>query len=488
MQKVAAVLLALACTQPVVGMRIGARKTAAKEAASSAAETTSGFDLLMCDQMCMQCPSGRNILIQRQKSGLSNGFALAAGAFSFGTLFPVVSQLTGCDKVGFQFWKDRELAAEQPLQTESLLGVMFVNSGLEKLHEKTDKKTPDSDLDALEHCEQLSSAYMWQALHGAFAGGAFERQQDFARKCLSHSALCGKELEWTDDTLGDNATLNVDRLNPFAHESMCAAPKEGSMEGDASEMSEYDKILLAAGGFPGPSSRPSTGAMEGEGSSVDPPVGLQLLLPENQKDPPAGIYDRVNMVVPNDQKGPKGAGTSKFRDIVERIISIRRVLNNMKGDSSKDGEEDPGEDLAGVDADGGNDGEDSVEDNSETVAPGSKDLGQTLGDSSGEGNSGEQKNVSPQPSGDVEFEPIAIVSDAILSAVTVEEAGKALDAAVEDKDYSTTHSFCRSEKQQARCNQLGFATTAHCKDRCCLDVCNFHFKVKASCIMKCVRG
>jgi len=383
MQKFAALSLLLVCAPLVAGMRVGTQKSTGQMAAGTQADSTSKFDLLTCDQMCMQCPGGRNILIQRQKSGARSILAVGAGLVSFGWGFAIVNQLAGCDKIGFQFWQDHKLAEEQPLETQSTLGVLFVHSGLEALQEydgSLGAKVSDGDRDALEHCESLSGAYVWQALHGAFENGGFARQQEFARKCLSHSQLCGSDSEWDQkigrlEELGENSELKVSRLNPFAHQGMCAAPKEGGVQDDDAG---FEKAL-------------------------------------------------------RDTKALLDAGSSEYEKALR--------------------------DAAAGEGAGGNSGEDS-------------------GINTG---------------GEVEFKPSEIATDAMLSAVTVEEAGKVLDDAADAMLSAVTSKFCRSDDQQARCAQLGWVTPSHCTDRCCLDVCNFHFRkgvhfTKANCISKCTKG
>jgi len=106
---------------------------------------------------------------------------------------------------------------------------------------------------------------------------------------------------------------------------------------------------------------------------------------------------------------------------------------------------------------------------------------ETLQSSGASGNSGEVSGA--------DFKPLEIATDAMLSAVTVEEAGKVLDEAVINEDTNEiTSKFCRSDQQQARCAQLGWVSPSQCTDRCCLDVCNFYNRVQASCIKKCTKG
>lgn len=85
----------------------------------------------------------------------------------------------------------------------------------------------------------------------------FALQGAFARTCLSHSQLCDRDLEWTDDILGENSSLKVGCLNPFALESMCSATKPGSVEGDHSNSSEYEELARNTGGLAGPSDQPA---------------------------------------------------------------------------------------------------------------------------------------------------------------------------------------------------------------------------------------
>jgi len=200
----------------VAGVRI--QRHASNEASNASASTR--IDIWVCDKMCMQCPDGRNILIQRQKSGKANVIGGVTGAFSFGWGMTAVTQLAGCSKIGFEFWQDRGLMEEQPLTTDAFMGLLWVHSGLEKLKETTSDKNT-KDLQALEACNRLTDTYTWSALKGL---GSFEssytRQQRFARQCLAHSKLCGQK------GLEEELELQTARFNPFSHESMCEAPPE----------------------------------------------------------------------------------------------------------------------------------------------------------------------------------------------------------------------------------------------------------------------
>lgn len=213
-----------------------------------ASDTNTTFDILLCDKMCMQCPSGKNILIQRQKSTLRGAFSIGAGLMTWGLGTPLINQLAGCNKIGFEFWQNRKALAKQPLQTDAWFGLLFPHSGLEKMQEEADKdlKSNEQDLEAIKHCSRLSDAYLWQAIRGAFTlKSGHSRQQDFARKCLAHSQLCGGEMDFDAEALDESAALNVARFNPFTHNDMCSTPKEGTPDDD-SNLSEYEKLLRDA--------------------------------------------------------------------------------------------------------------------------------------------------------------------------------------------------------------------------------------------------
>jgi hypothetical protein len=162
----------------------------------------------------MKCPGGGNILIQRQKGVLRTALSLGGLAF-FVVGMPIVNQLAGCDKIGFEFWNNRKRGESQEWVTEGgILG--GYTSGLEKLQAKVDVKTKQRDLEALDACGQLSNAYVWQALHGlAFDG--HNRQQELVRKCLQHSKLCGMH------GIDSEEELMAGRWDFFADEQMCAA-------------------------------------------------------------------------------------------------------------------------------------------------------------------------------------------------------------------------------------------------------------------------
>jgi len=174
-----------------------------------------GIDIWTCDKMCMQCPDGRNILIQRQKSGGANIVGAVTGAVSLGWGMTWTTQLAGCSKIGFQFLQDGELLEEQPLENQAW-GV-FVWSGLEKLQTRRQRGNANKvakDRQAKKACERLKETYAWTALRTS--GHADSVREEQARSCLSHSDLCGSFVD-------ADASLKVARWNPFADESMCQA-------------------------------------------------------------------------------------------------------------------------------------------------------------------------------------------------------------------------------------------------------------------------
>eukprot|EP00930_Biecheleria_cincta_P033895 TRINITY_DN23462_c0_g1_i1.p1 TRINITY_DN23462_c0_g1~~TRINITY_DN23462_c0_g1_i1.p1 ORF type:complete len:579 (-),score=99.98 TRINITY_DN23462_c0_g1_i1:7-1743(-) len=222
MRSMHAVVALAALTELIAAVRDQKQIRALQQEASSVSTSTS-IDVWVCDKMCMQCPDGRNILVQRQKSGKANVVGGVAGALSFGWGMTAVTQLAGCSKIGFEFWEDRTLSDKQPLRTVAFMGVLWVRSGLEKLKEATGLNDHD-DLKALEACDRLTDTYAWSALRGALSGESSNTVQErYARDCLAHSKLCGPGGV-------DNATLQAGRWNPFTHESMCKSQPEKDIE------------------------------------------------------------------------------------------------------------------------------------------------------------------------------------------------------------------------------------------------------------------
>jgi len=201
----------------------------------------------------MQCKDGRNVKIIRQRSGAGNLARINAGFWAgvmtagFGAIpaAVAVSQLATCSKVGFEFWYENEPLRNQPLKNDAFLGVLFVHSGLEKLEEVVNAKSPPSDKEALEACKQLGDAYLWHQLATIGSNGTvLERQALLARTCLGHTSLCG--VGELDDDVQYDPTLQVDRLGPFAERMKCATMQENSEEpspDNDSDDSESDSDL-----------------------------------------------------------------------------------------------------------------------------------------------------------------------------------------------------------------------------------------------------
>lgn len=425
--------LVLACSQLAYGMRVNTKKELNQSNAS--------FDILMCDKMCMQCPSGRNILIQRQKSTGRAAFSLGAGVVSFGWGTAIVNQLAGCNKIGFEFWQNKELAHEQPLTTDAWFG-MFPHAGLEKLREHTDAKTTEQDLDAIEHCEKLTDAYLWQAVRGAFSlQSGHSKQQEFARKCLSHTELCGNDLDW-DVEQEDLSELKVARLNPFAHSSMCSAPKEGT-EDDDSDLTEYEKLLRGADHFE--------------------KVGQDNVNFKDHRGFPCSGWEGYECSQASARYGYTQAGEDA-------------ILSNCPATC--------GAGEVGEEVDQPSEGVTTSEGNSDGTAGSGGD---------GSGTSGTSGTTAAE-----------VVNDATHSAMTVEAAGILLDEAEANAGpgsssdptsttaykalvKETAHGYCRSESHKDRCLQNS-VDAKNCKDRCCMDVCTFFSKTTPSCVAGCLKN
>mmetsp|Transcript_63014 Transcript_63014/g.99588 ORF Transcript_63014/g.99588 Transcript_63014/m.99588 type:complete len:136 (-) Transcript_63014:48-455(-) len=132
-----------------------------------------------------------------------------------------VTQLAGCNKIGFEFWKRKQLLEDQPFQTDSVLGLMSVHSGLEKLKDQTDRGN-NADREAYKSCTQLIDTYTWSAFKGALSlKSPSAVQEENARKCLRHSLLCGP-----DGLYKFGSQLKTARFSVFAHQDMCARPME----------------------------------------------------------------------------------------------------------------------------------------------------------------------------------------------------------------------------------------------------------------------
>lgn len=207
---------------PISGFRVTAKIVQGDAAATS-------FDIVSCDQMCMQCPDGkRNVLIQRQKTGKANIVGAGLGMASFGWGTAATTQLAGCTMIGFELWHNRELEREQPWRTTAWLGYLYVKPGLDALEEESlvdvEEEAHVEDLRAIEACKKLSGSYLFQG---------HEEQKANANVCLSHSQLCGV-------TTGEQSQgLNVDRWGLFNDEKMCTPTREDEV--DANELDTVDE-------------------------------------------------------------------------------------------------------------------------------------------------------------------------------------------------------------------------------------------------------
>eukprot|EP00928_Gymnodinium_smaydae_P081073 TRINITY_DN64650_c0_g1_i1.p1 TRINITY_DN64650_c0_g1~~TRINITY_DN64650_c0_g1_i1.p1 ORF type:complete len:264 (-),score=35.66 TRINITY_DN64650_c0_g1_i1:121-912(-) len=153
------------------------------------------MDLVTCDQICVSCPSGRDILITRQKSKAALVGVAGAGAVSFGLAAPIANQLVGCPHIGFEFWNNTSLEPEQPFRStasKKSFG-MIVTPGLKSLKKETRKRqSSGSDWEALIQCDKFRNTYSWHIRKGVrkFKGPASHVER-IAKKCLQHTLLCG---------------------------------------------------------------------------------------------------------------------------------------------------------------------------------------------------------------------------------------------------------------------------------------------------------
>jgi len=454
--------LLLLCTQLTSGKRLKTTKTDALEASS--------WDVFACDTMCMQCPDGKNVLIQRQKSTAATVSSVVAGAFTLGVGFPVVNQLSGCSKIGFEFWQDRKLLEDQELQTDSWFG-MLPNSGLEKMQKMVDLKTSDEDMQALKQCERLSDAYLWLAVRGAFSmENPDNAQQDFARACLAHSALCGPSVE-LGESMNTSSELKVARFNPFAHEEMCSAPHNSvemqdksspKASGLSSESWGENRKLPARGphhttktsgsstigGLPA-GLKPSAGQLpesamkeagvdkvEGDADTLIYKVEEEEL---NEQDLDAEMSDKTLPKVSNKDAAPE---TIADREETEQILTKENLATDA--------------DLS-----------------ANTVVEAGKVL----------------EKLKRAQDAEEELERSQTAEEKLKRAQH-EAAGGAPSIAQWGKDTAAVRNFliggyCRSKDQAKLCKKSG-VMTSQCKDRCCLDVCHF-YENRPSCVSGCVK-
>jgi len=434
----------------------------------------SSWDVLACDTMCMQCPNGKNILIQRQKTTFAAVSSVVAGAFTLGAGFPVMNQLNGCSKIGFEFWQNRELLQDQPVQTDSWKGTQIWvkhSSGLEKMQEMVDSKTSQTDLQALEHCERLSDAYLWQAVRGAFSmTSAHNAQQDFARKCLAHSALCDLPLE-LGETMNASVELNVARFNPFAHEDMCSAPIHSA------EMEDGSDPLPPRG--PGHVTKTSGSSNKDKQMAGDGWQALQLEAGgdkvEGGAETPANEVE-VDTEIPDKKSSSQDAAPQTTSDSEETEQTVTKEMLATDAELSANTVEEAGKLLEKLKR---------AQEAEEKLEPAQKSEEQlkhvqytVVGGAPTIPQEAEEKLERAQKT---EEQLKHAQSTAAGGALTTAQWGK--DAVVRD---FLIGGYCRTEDQLKICKKSGLTTSSLCKDRCCLDVCHF-YENRPSCISGCVK-
>lgn len=396
----------------------------------------------------MQCPDGRNVLIQRQKTTLGHlatWGAVGVGAYVSGGLAAgvaglTVSQLATCSEIGFQFWQNRKSMPEQPFITHSYLGFLKIDAGLDRLK----RATKDSkNMEAVEACEGLQDPASWHRLVEIKNGNlTFSRENELARKCLSHAKICGKGNAPVED-------LNVDRWNPFASVEMCSpgfsvgGKHLDDLDEEADRVAEQiEQELMRAEDVDATN-------LDAELTSL---IVGDLTIPKEMPIPKIPIVPSLNVNLGSkftlDTMTPRKRDDEEMSDMDEEII-----------DMSNGGE--GREVIAAI--------EDSEVDFEELPA------------------------VSPK--GDLEVVKMARPED----SETVKAVGEVLQGCIRSLPGQGNKlsggqinwcisRACNTKKQLAICDALSSKPreVTECKDRCCLEGCG-KFGTKPSCVRACVQ-
>lgn len=220
-------LLALAAVA-----QLAAALREAKQVQSSTVQAASKWDAVLCDQLCMQCPDGDNILIKRSKTKTGAVATAGFGAVTLGWGLVPMAQLAACPQIGFEFWSNRKKlpAEEQYFETTSWLKWFNVDTGLEKLKRQTQAMEGKSkwDEEAVKACEELADPFLWQRVKKTINifnwtnETVTDRQEANMQKCLSHTSLCGADFK--------EGELQSSRWNPFASVEVCSPPPSDNVE------------------------------------------------------------------------------------------------------------------------------------------------------------------------------------------------------------------------------------------------------------------